>query len=223
MKQILTLIIFCMCWSLAVSGQKENAAITNGNNFYKKNNFQQSAAEYKKALTISPENPVASYNLGNAAFKSNDFETALGSYEAAIKNSKDKAGREKSFYNQGVTYSKQQKLAESIQSWKNALKLNADDNEARENLQKALLEKKKQDEEEKKKQDEKKKDDKKKDDKEKQDKDKPEQNEQPKPPQSKLNQKQVEQLLKALAQKEKELQDRMQSKNVSPGKQEKDW
>lgn len=225
MKQVVLLITLTVSFSLAVSAQKENAAITNGNNLYKKNNFPQSVAEYKKALSIAPENPVANYNLGNAAFKTNDFESALAGYDAAIKNGKDKPGLEKAHYNQGVTYSKQQKLAESIQSWKNALKLDPDDNEARENLQKALLEKKKQDEDDKKKQDEHKKDDKKKDDKDKdkkdQDKDKPQPKDQQQP--SKLNQKQMEQLLKALAQKEKELQDRMQSKNVSPAKQEKDW
>lgn len=173
---------------------------------------------------MSPDNPVANYNLGNAAFKSDDYETAVSSYDAALKNGKDKTTREKAHYNQGVSYSKQQKLAESIEAWKNALKLDPDDNDARENLQKALLEKKKQDEENKKKQDQQKKDDKEKDkkDKDKKDKNKPEPKEQQQQP-SKLNQKQVEQLLKALAQKEKELQDRMQSKNSSPVKQEKDW
>lgn len=225
MKQTFFLMSFCLLLSSGLSAQKENAAITNGNNLYKKNNFAQSAAEYKKALSLAPENPVANYNLGNAAFKANDYEAALNSYDAAIKNGKDKPGMEQAYYNQGVAYSKQKKLAESIQAWKNALKLEPDDNEARENLQKALLEKKKQDEDDKKKQDEQKKNDKKKNDKDKdkKDKDKPEPKEQPQQQPSKLNQKQVEQLLKALAQKEKELQDRMQSKNASPVKQDKDW
>ena len=225
MKQfIITLVASAL--SLTGFAQKENPSIANGNNLYKQNNFKQSAAEYKKALSLAPENPVANYNLGNASFKADDFETAVSSYDAAIKNSKLKGNREKAHYNQGVSYSKQQKLAESIDAWKNALKLDPEDNEARENLQKALLEKKKQDEENKKKEDEKKKDDKNKDknkdkkDEEKKDKEK----DKPEPQQpSKLNQKQVEQLLKALAQKEKELQDRMQAKNASPQKQDKDW
>jgi len=100
--------------------------------------------------------------------------------------------QQKELYNKGVALIKQQKLDESIDAWKNSLKLNPDDIDTRENLQKALLEKKNQ---AKQKQKDEKKDQKKQD-----------QKEQPKPQQSRLNKQQVEQLLKALTQKEKEVQ-----------------
>jgi Ca-activated chloride channel family protein len=197
-----------------------NGEIRNGNKLYQQKIFDQSAAEYKKAIAVAPENPVANYNLGNAQFRSQQYEEANVSYESTITNSKEKPVREKSFYNRGVAFSKQQKLDESIDAWKNALKLDATDEEARENLQKALVEKKKQQE----KQDQKKdKDDKKKDNKD-QDKDKNKDKQDQNPDQqSKLTKKQVEQLLKALAQKEKEVQQKMQAKNASPAKLDKDW
>lgn len=222
MKKIISITVSFAFLASICYGQKENASIRNGNNFYKKSNFDQSLVEYKKATTASPDNPVASYNLGNAEFRTNQLNEAVGSYEATIKNSLEKPVKEKAFYNKGVAYSKQQNLQESIDAWKNALKLDPNDQEARENLQKALLEQKKQQE----KNDQKKNEKDKKKDQKKQDKDKEQEQSQPQQPQqqqSKLSKKQVEQLLKALAQKEKEVQQKMQTKNASPISPDKDW
>lgn len=221
MKKNIFIIIFLALLASVSYAQKENVSIRNGNKLYKQSNFEQSLSEYKKALTASPESPVANYNLGNAEFRTNQLAEAVGSYDASINNSTEKPVKEKSFYNKGVAYSKQQNLQESIDAWKNALKLDPNDQEARENLQKALLEQKKQQQKDDQKKDEKEK----KKDKQKQnkDKDKQPQQQQPQQPQSRLSQKQVEQLLKALAQKEKEVQQRMQTKNSSPSSRDKDW
>jgi Ca-activated chloride channel homolog len=180
---------------------------------YKQKNFDASQQEYNKALTADPKNPVAHYNIGNARFRNNKPADAVQSYDNSIANSTDKPVRQKAFYNKGVALSKQQKLEESINAWKESLKLDAADNEARENLQKALMElKKKQDQQNK-------------DNKDKKDKKQDQQQKEQKPQQqqSKLNKQQVEQLLKALQQKEKELQQKMQKGSPSPDKPEKDW
>lgn len=213
MKSISIITAFTL---MATAGfaQNENALIRNGNKLYRQNSFEQSLNEYQHAVTQAPGNPVAQYNLGNAQFRSNKLDEALQSYENTIAAGA-KPVKEKAFYNKGVALSKQQKLQESIDAWKNALKLNPADQEARENLQKALQEQKKQQQKDDK---EDKKDEKKKDKKE-QDK----KQQQPKQPQSRLNKKQVDQLLKALAQKEKEVQQKMQANNSSPNHQEKDW
>ena len=218
MSKNILITVFLVLTLFRLHAQNVNGEIRNGNKLYQQKIFDQSAAEYKKALAVTPENPVANYNLGNAQFRTNQYDEATNSYESTINNSKEKPVKEKAYYNKGVAYSKQQKLDESIGSWKNALKLDANDQEARENLQKALLEKKKQQEKEDQKKDknEKKKENQDQDKKEKQDQ-KPDQQ------QSKLNKKQVEQLLKALAQKEKDVQQKMQARNASPTKLDKDW
>lgn len=204
-------ILSIVCHSFA---QNVNGSIRNGNKLYKQNDFGPSVTEYKKALSQSPENAIANYNLGNAHYRNKVVDESLKSYEATIGNTDKKQVKQKAYYNQGVAWSSQQKLQESIEAWKNALKLDASDKEARENLQKALSQQKKQQKEkEEKKEDKEKKKDKK------QDKDQPNNPEQ----KSRLNKKQVEQLLKALAQKEKEVQQKMQAKNASPNRQEKDW
>lgn len=180
---------------------------------YKQKNYEGSQQEYNKALEADPKNATAHYNNGNAQFRANKQDEAIKSYDNTIDNSTDKAVREKAFYNKGVALSKQQKLQESINAWKESLKLDANDDDARENLQKALQELKKQ-QEQKNNEDKK---DKKQDQKQKQPEQKPQQQ------QSKLNKQQVEQLLKALQQKEKEIQQKMQKGSPQPNKPEKDW
>jgi Ca-activated chloride channel homolog len=212
MMSILASVFFC----LQVAAQNNNAAIHKGNELYKQKNFEASQQEYNKVLTTEPANATANYNNGNAQFRGNKPDEAIKSYDNTITGSKDKALRQKAFYNKGVALSKQQKLQESIDAWKESLKLDANDQEARENLQKALQELKKQQEQQKNDENKEKKD-KKQDQKQKQ------QDKKPQEQQSKLNKQQVEQLLKALQQKEKEIQQKMQKGNPSPNKPDKDW
>mgnify|MGYP003514309864 FL=1 len=116
------------------------------------------------------------------------------------------------------------KLPECIEAYKNALKLDPSDEDARQNLQKALQQQK---QEEKKDDKDKKKDKKPKDDKKNKEKDKPkddEKNEQPKQQPSKLTKQDAEEKLKALLQQEKNLQDRLRKVNTATSaRPEKDW
>lgn len=205
--------------STASFAQKVNTPLREGNKLYKEKSFEKSAAEYNKALGLAPNNPLANYNMGNAQFRMNKFEEAAKLYDNTIANSKEKAERQKAYYNKGVSFSKQKKLEESIEAYKNALKLDPKDQQARENLQKALLEKKQQDQQQQKEEQEKKEKEKKNPKQQKPQ----DQQQQPKEQQSKLNKQQVEQLLKALEQKEKDVQKKLQPNSSSPNKPDKDW
>ena len=110
----------------------------------------------------------------------------------------------KAYYNQGVGYSTQKNLEASIEAYKNALRQNPGDNEARENLQKALMELKKRNPPPKPKENKK--------------------NQKQQKQQPKMNQKEAEQRLKLLEQKEKEVQQRLQNeKSKAAAGQPKDW
>jgi tetratricopeptide (TPR) repeat protein len=223
LKQHLHHIILSACLilvSVALPAQKENALIRSGNRLYKQKQVDQSQQQYQKAIEQAPANPTAHYNLGNAQFRKDDFENAVKSYDASIGHAADKDMQEKGLYNKGVAEIKQQKLEESIRSWKDALKIDPADSDARENLQKALLELKS-------KQPQKQKEDQKQNQ-QKQDQQKKEQQnqqqQQPKPQQSRLSKQQVQQLLQALEQKEKDVQDKMnQNKPKAPSQPDKDW
>ena len=202
-------IIFQVVLFLCVAGksQKPEPEIYKGNELYKKQQFDKANEAYQQALTKDPSNPIANYNSGNASFRQNKFDDAIKSFDNTINNTKDKNLQQQAYYNKGVALSKQQKLQESIDAWKEALRLNANDKDTRENLEKALRELKKKQQEE----------NQKKNNKQKQQKEKPQ-------PQSKLNQQQVEQLLRALQEKEKEVNAKMNETKVpAPSKPDKDW
>ena len=208
---------------LPAKAQKGNAQIRSGNRYYKKKQLDQSLQQYQSAVQKAPENPTANYNLGNAQFRKNNFDDAARSYDATVAHSPDKAMQEKGFYNKGVAMIKQKKLQESIDAWKSALKLDASDADARENLEKALMELKKQQQQQQQQQQQKKDQQKDKKD-EKKNQDQQQQPQPPKPQPSRLNKQQVEQLLKALQQKENDLQNKLnQNKVKAPNQPEKDW
>jgi tetratricopeptide (TPR) repeat protein len=199
--------------SIAVmaKAQDDQSLLIKGNELYKNKQYDDAANQYKKAADINEKNPKAQYNLGNALYRSNKNTDAQKAFDAAAESAKDETMKSKALYNKGVTYSQEKKLLESIDAYKETLKLNSADEEARENLQKALNELKKQPPQQQK-QDQKKQDQNK-------------NNKQDNSPQnkSKLNQKQAEKMLNALRQEEKKLQQNKQKKANTGGLQTKDW
>jgi tetratricopeptide (TPR) repeat protein len=207
---ILFLISLPVCSFLRA--QTTDALIRQGNRYYNKQDYDQSLINYEKALKKSPGNPDAGFNQGDAFYRKNDYEKAATSYDDVLQSKADEDTRESAYYNKGVARIRQKKLDESIDAWKNALRLNPTDSAARDNLVKALLEKKKQEQQDKKNQPDKKQSD------------KQNQENHPKPQQSKLSKQQVEQYLKSLIQREKDVQDKMnQNKTRSLSQPEKDW
>jgi Ca-activated chloride channel family protein len=207
---ILFLISLTACSFLRA--QTADALIRQGNRYYNKQDYDQSLINYEKALKKSPGNPDAGFNQGDALYRKNDYEKAAASYDDVLQSKADEDKRESAYYNKGVARVRQKKLDESIDAWKNALRLNPTDSATRDNLVKALLEKKKQEQQDKKNQPDKKQSD------------KQNQDNRPKPQQSKLSKQQVEQYLKSLIQREKDVQDKMnQNKTHSLSQPEKDW
>lgn len=209
MKKLLTILAFVTA-GLTAMAQDEEAAIREGNKQYKQGQFDKALPEYQKVIQKNPKNVIAQYNTGNARFRSNKYEEAQKSYDDAIAATTDVKFKEKSYYNKGVSFSKEKKLQESIDAWKNALKLDPADEDARFNLQKALNEQKKQNE--------------KKDQKQQQQQQKQQQQKQQQKPQNKLDKKKIEQYLKSLQQKEQEVQRKIQqNRSRSASQPEKDW
>ncbi|MBK8609872.1 MAG: VWA domain-containing protein [Chitinophagaceae bacterium] len=210
---------------IASSAQTDKEFIKKGNEAYEKKDYEQAIANYQKVPEKAATNTTAQYNLGNALYRNKKNDEAVQAYELALSGAESKGDKSKAYYNKGVVLQNNKKIPDCIEAYKNALKLNPEDEDARQNLQKALQQQK----EEQKKQDDNKKDDKKKkqDDKKDKEKDKPkddEKNEQPKPQPSKLNKHDAEEKLKALLQQEKNLQDRLRKVNTATSaKPEKDW
>ena len=222
---LVSLLLIANCLLPATSNaQDEKALIKKGNDAYEKKEYDNAVKKYQEATVKNPANPTAHYNLGNALYKNNKTDEAVQAYDEALTNASSKADKSKSYYNKGVVLQHNKKLPDCIEAYKNALKLNPQDEDARQNLQKALQQQKEQQQKENKDRKEEKKP---KDDKKEKEKDKPkdgEQKEQPKPQPSKLTKQDAEEKLKALLQQEKNLQDKLRKVNTATSaKPEKDW
>jgi tetratricopeptide (TPR) repeat protein len=202
MKALLIILAFVLPGILLA--QAQNQTIETGNNYYRQQQYEKAESEYRKAVATSPADRIAKFNLSNSLIKQD--KTADASKLLSLLSVKDNKAdiRSKATYNQGVIFTRQRKLEESIESYKETLRVDPNDKEARENLQKALLELKKKNPP--KKQEEKKK--------------KEQQKQQPKP---KLSPREAQQQLKLLEQKEKQVQERLQKNSKDGGSQPKDW
>ncbi|MEJ7911814.1 MAG: tetratricopeptide repeat protein [Chitinophagaceae bacterium] len=177
-----------------------DAQLTNplqqGNIYYRQSQFDLAEKEYRIILKKDSLNTVAQHNLANSLYKQRRFDEAvavLQKMRLPLKKGDVSGG---AYYNEGVVYTKQQDLPKSIEAYKHALRNNPDDQEARENLQKALLQAKK----------------------EHRDKQSAQQEQRP----SKMSNKESERQLEKLQKKEQEIQKRLQQKGQGSS-MPKDW
>ncbi|AWO01662.1 hypothetical protein DLD77_08110 [Chitinophaga alhagiae] len=242
---IAAILLLCCTAGSASAQEGTSKLIRQGNSQYKKQQYADAEASYKKALERNNRSVEGNYNLGNSFYEQKRFDAARQQYANTAKLSPRKDIKADASYNIGNTFMEDKKWQESIQNYKTALKANPADEQARYNLAyaQAMLKKQqqqnsggddnkknkdkkdkkdKQDQQDKQNQQDKKDGDQQQDQQQK-DQDK-EQQQQPQPKPSKLSQDEAKRLLQALAQQEKKLQeDKMKKVKATPGMVEKDW
>lgn len=246
MKKV-NLIVLLSCFvSLSAQQTKINKESNNltldGNIEYVEDNLIEAEALYRKSISKDSMNLAAKYNLGNSFYSNKLNEEALNQYRLSIKNSNDKSTLHKSYHNLGNLYMQSEDYQNAMDSFKNALLNNPEDDETRYNyvLAKELLknqdnnkkddkdnknDKDKKDNKENKKGEDK--EDKKEKDKQKNnrnnDADKSDKNKMPR--QNKISPNQLENLLKAMDNEEKNVLKKVNKNKMKgkPIKNKKDW
>lgn len=209
--------------------RKEREYIRSGNKLYNDKRYADAEVEYKKALSVNPNSNIGNYNLAmslikqsggtnpNAEEANNPLKTATELLASVAQNSKDMNLRSQAYYNMGNIAFNQQQYDQSIEMYKNALRQNPDDDQARENLRLAQLKKQEQDQNKDNKNDknEDKKDKEKEQDKKedknenKQDKNEDKQQQQQQPQQQDLSKENMEQILQTMQNQEKATQEKV--------------
>jgi tetratricopeptide (TPR) repeat protein len=237
-----------MLLSFAIFAQEKDMNLPKANAEFEDKKYANAEAEYRISQSNNPKKAIASYNLGNSIYKQNHGSEALLSYEKTIKIATERPEKQKAFHNSGNIYMGEKNYSAAVEAYKNALRNNPSDEETRYNfaLAKKMLKdnppkkddkKDKKDKKDDKKKDDKKdkKDDKKKDDKKKDDKkdgDKKDKNDnkgnedgKPKPRPGGIPKERVQNLLDAVNNEEKKIQDKVNAKKVKgkPIQTEKDW
>jgi len=219
MKSFLQSVVFIL---LILSGSRESYSqtekkyIREGNNHFEKSEFDQSEISYRKALEEQSDSYKALFNLGDALYKQDKFEDAAGEFNTLSQTGIDEISRARSFHNLGNSLLKANRIEESIQAYKNALRNYPDDLETKYNLAYAQDLLKQQQQQKEQDQDNSENDNREQEDKEKDQKDQ-QQNEQQQQqdqqqeqqPEPQISKEDAKRLLEALAENEKELQEKL--------------
>ena len=215
---------------MAYAQKTEREYLRSGNKLYNDSLFIKAEVDYRKALEKNPQSADAMYNLGNALMMQQKAKEAMEQFEAASKVEKNKDKLSHIYHNMGVILQSSKQLPQCIEAYKEALRNNPHDDETRYNLalaQKQLKDQQPQQQQNQQNQDkEQQKQEQKQEDKQ-QDKDRQEQNQQQNQQQQNQNQmskENAEQLLNAVMQDEKDVQDKVKKQLQMQGRKlEKDW
>ena len=245
MKKILLYSLILISFLAKAQEKEKDKDLPKGNDSFVEKKYADAEVEYRISESKSPKKSIASYNLGNAVYRQNQTGEAKYHYAKALKTAKTRAEKHQALHNIGNTLMKDKDYAGAVEAYKNALRNNPADEETRYNyaLAKKMLKDnppkkdgkdKDKDKNKDKDKDKDKKDDKKdgKDkDKDKKDGDKNKDNKdnkdqgQPKPQPGGISKQRLENLLDAVNNEEKKVQDKVNKQKVqaNPKKAEKDW
>ena len=212
-------IVWIVLSTALVMAQPDRAEVRRGNSAFAKGEFARAELEYRRALEKDSTSIPAHYNLNNARYRQQQYEQAETGLKAKIDGVTDRVQRADAFHNLGNMQLMQKKYAESIESYKDALRLRPNDMETKSNL--AYAQKMLQNQEQENQDDKQDNQDDNKDNKDQnQNQDKKEQEAPPK-----ITPQDARQMLEAMLQKEKETQEKVNKEKVQavPPRSGKNW
>ena len=229
---ILSLLLVASAGQVLAQQKTDRDYLRSGNKLYNDSLFIKAEVDYRKALEINPKSTDAMFNLANALLMQQKAQEAMEQYESVSKIEKDKEKLAQIYHNMGVMLQSAKQLPQCIEAYKESLRNNPKDDETRYNL--ALAQKQLKDQQQNQQnQDQQQQQQEQKEDKQDQNKDQQEQEQKDQQQQNQQQQQQnknemskenAEQLLNAVMQDEKNVQDKVKKQIQIQGKKlEKDW
>jgi len=196
-------------------GQSDHKLLKRGNKDYQNKEYQKAEANFLKSLEKNPQNQRAAYNLGNALYRQGRFDEAANIFEGLANSTTNEPLKAQAFHNLGNSQLQKEDFQGSVKSYKEALKINPEDEDTRYNLAYAL--KKIQQQQQQQNKDDNKNENKDKD-KEKQEQEQQKQQQQQQKQQQKqeqqMNPQDAQRILDALNQQEKNVQDKRKMQQI---------
>ena len=151
MKKLVIPIMILLALALAACGQSAEKLNNTGNEAFENQEYEAALTAYHRAVEDSPEMAEPHYNAANSHYRLEDYGQAQQEIEQALVNGENLNGLDQnSFYNLGNTFFQTEEYETAIEAYKEALRLNPDDLEAKQNLELTLrqLQQQQQDQEE---------------------------------------------------------------------------
>ncbi len=143
---ILIFLLFLI--SISAYSQKERKYIRSGNKSYEKKDYGNAEVDYQKATAVDTNSFTANFNLADAYYKQKKYDEAEKKLLNMTNSPDGKENLSDIYYNLGNIQFKQaekmlqqqkmsdamKKLSQSIDNYKNTLRINPNDKEAKYNL-----------------------------------------------------------------------------------------
>ena len=111
-----------------------NRYIQQGNKFYEQQDYKAAAADYSRALAKDPNNLTSLFNLGNSLYQQKQYDSSRKVMAATAQKVIDKNSKAAVNYNIGNSYMSQQKWEDAVNYYKQTLRQNPQDADAKYNL-----------------------------------------------------------------------------------------
>jgi tetratricopeptide (TPR) repeat protein len=154
MKQIILTAMIITSFAILAPAQNERKFVRNGNKLFMEavkdttrldtTRFSNAETEYRKALNKKPADTKWNFNLADALYKQKRFEEAAGKFNELADKMETPEEKARALHNMGNSQLMQQKLDESIEAYKDALRNNPNDLDTKYNLAYAQMLKKQQ-------------------------------------------------------------------------------
>lgn len=140
----LIILLFIVMVAQTAYGQNERKFVRSGNKLFMEavkdtsrldtTKFGRAEEFYRKALDKKPDSEKWDFNLADAMYKQMRFEEAERKFNTLTEKLETKEEKARALHNQGNSQLMQQKIDESIESYKEALRNNPNDLETKYNL-----------------------------------------------------------------------------------------
>ena len=221
----ITLFLACIAGT-SFAQKTDRDHIRSGNKLYNDSLFIKAEVDYRKALEINPKSTDAMFNLANTLLMQQKANEAMEQFESVAKIEKDKSKLAEIYHNMGVILHVNKQYPQCIEAYKESLRNNPKDDETRYNLalaQKMLKDQQQQqqDQQQNQQQDQQEQQQNQQQQEQQQNQQQQQQQEQNKNEMSKEN---AQQLLNAIMQDEKDVQEKLKKQIQIQGKKlDKDW
>ncbi|MEE3234095.1 MAG: tetratricopeptide repeat protein [Candidatus Latescibacterota bacterium] len=132
--------VFVAVWffsSASTIGDPVASKSAEAKDLYDKGNFDDALRLYRDAQLERPNSAHLNFNVGNALFKKGDFESAVDEFNQSAERSSENL-KSRSLYNVGNALYLQQQYEKAAESYREALRINPNDEDFKANLELAL-------------------------------------------------------------------------------------
>lgn len=223
----LVCIMLALCLGTVAFAQKGD--LRRGNRQFRKGQYAQADISYRKGLMQDTTSVAAHYNLANNLYRQENFDEAARQLEAVQLTAGETPFAADYYFNRGDVAIARQDWQTAVNMFKESLRLNPSDLNAKENYIYARNKLQEQEQEEQEEQQQQQQQNQNQEQQQNQDQEQQEPQQQPQPQQQQqqqLNPQQAQQLLQAIQEKEKQTQEKVDEKKAAAAKsrqKEKNW